>query len=137
MPPIPFDRIPYAGTDELPRYGLPEEMLRGVNEEIAHGFLCSASDMVDSAAGDHYEIPLTNWSGDVRMYVCWIAAYLVAAHHGYNPEGSDQLFYQRYTDALAWLEKLATGSRRIPGGTTRGPAGIGGPIVISRPLRGF
>jgi phage gp36-like protein len=54
-----------------------------------------------------YELPLSGYGADLKLFVAWIALYLLLWHKNVNPQNPAQDRYRtQYADAMAWLEKV-------------------------------
>ncbi len=133
----PLDRTLYAELADLWDIGLPAGILEDLSAEEQDRALRVASDTADSYLRDQYDTPLVEWAYDLRMAVCSIAAYNLICRRGFNPEGSDLNFRQRFEDGMLWLKDVARGTASLSGGIKRGPAPMGGPVVSSAPRRGW
>lgn len=140
----------YAERKDLENLGLGETELDGeeVDSDAVDSALESASRVADgyltSPIGFPLTLPVTTVGSDLRMYVAWIAAYIYKSAQGYSPEaGQDNIYRDRYDDAIKWLTKISSGDITLVGtiGTDPGPP-VGSqialrPVVISGTTRGF
>jgi phage gp36-like protein len=140
VPPI----VDYATKTDLQRYGLGEQIVADpAYDALIDAALDAAARVADKKLANQYTLPLTAISTDLTMYVSWIAAYVVMSSIGYSPEaGQDNIYRQRYLDALKWLDEVADGEAPVGiEGSPDLPQGSVGSLirasVISGSSRGF
>jgi phage gp36-like protein len=138
----------YADEAALENYGIGDKTLEDIDAgpTPVAAALEAASRLADGYLSDGdgypYTLPLTAISVDLTMNVAWIAAYILMGSIGYSPEaGQDNIFKQRYDDAIKWLTRVRAGDV-TPGGVVGTPvdpgvAVVGRASVISGTSRGF
>lgn len=67
----------------------------------------AASATADSYLAARYTLPLVSWGDDLRQCVADIAAFRLISGYGYDPQGANGDYRQRYNDAMAWLRDVA------------------------------
>jgi phage gp36-like protein len=146
---MPLTLTKYATEAKFEELGVGPTLLedQSITEDAVDSNLVAASRTADgylSVEGFPYTLPLLQVGADLEMRICWIAAWTLLSSVGYAPEnGADNLYRQRYEDALKWLEGVRDGNITSVDtiGTTPGPADpatlSGRPTVISGSSRGF
>lgn len=132
----------YCTRDELARYGIRAEALRGISTDEQDSAIDAASDEMDGYLASRYELPLASWESDVRIHCARLAVYTLIVVRGFNPgrAGDEQLRLQR-EDAIAWLVRVSNGSvvprvTDASSGATEGTVS-GGVHVSSNESRGY
>lgn len=121
----------YATTADLARF-VPAAAIQSVSGIAQQQALDDASNEADGYLASYFKLPLVAWGTDLTAAVCKIAVYNIMALRGFRPDGADDLFRQRYEDALAWLTKVSQGYV-TPAGIADSSANVadGAPIVIT------
>lgn len=130
----------YATRAEFDSLGLQTGSLQGVEDETIMAALQAASRLVDDYIGARATLPLVVFaSASVARAVSIVATYDLLSVIGYNPDGPDQNFRDRYLDILKWLRDIATGLIPLPPGVIDStPNAIeGSPEVFSDCPRGW
>ena len=97
----------YATVDDLKKFGIPKPAADFFGTSAMDSALQAASSIADSYLASQFVLPLTSWDASLRLQVCNIATYLLYNQFGFsNDKPGDELAKRRYTDALAWLEKV-------------------------------
>jgi phage gp36-like protein len=147
---LPITTSQYADEAEFEEFGVGPTLLedQSITTDMVTTNLVAASRMADGYLSDGdgypYTLPLIQVGLDLKMRVAWIAAWTLLSSVGFAPEnGADNVYRQRYEDALKWLEGLRDGDITSVDtiGTTPGPADVAAqarrPTVISGSSRGF
>lgn len=138
----------YCDPADLTKY-LPATALQPTTAPQQLQACIDASEIADSYMRGRYQLPLTRWGSDVRMYTAWIACYLLMAGRGHNAAaGADAAITRRYVAAVG--DTSVPGSGWFPGvqrqaihpdvTPTIDPANdpvTGLPQVITSPQRGW
>ncbi len=102
---------PLAELSDLERMGLPSAWLATIQTVTQELALSAASDLALSYLARRYTLPIVSWGNDVRRAVCHIASWDLACRKGFDPESAhDVAIRLRYTDAIKWLEGVASGA---------------------------
>lgn len=101
----------YASRADLEAFGgLPARVLSQVTSTVIAAKLDAATALADGYLRVQYSVPMTTPSGDLKIRVAHIAAYMVLGELGFNPEvNPDQIVVKNYDDAIRWLEQVAAG----------------------------
>ena len=92
----------------------PAFVLSEVSQEtIAYGLISASTDAEDALSHLH-PVPLTRWSASVTTRVARIALYHCVKHRGFQVDGTDEVFYRDYKDAMKWLESYKSNENRSP-----------------------
>lgn len=128
----------YATAEDLERLGIPDRALESVATEEREAALEAASRLADGYLAAQFTLPLSAWGDDLRDAVVAIAIYRVMVRRGYDPDGGGNTeIRRRYEDAIAWLERIASGKVH-PAVTDATPdVDDAAPVVISPPRRGW
>ena len=134
----------YVEVEDLVSYGLNEAALAGIDPVVIDDALDAASKVAADYFGAQYTLPLESVGDSTKMYVSYIAAWILMSAVGFAPEsGNDALIRTRYEDAMSWLNKVRSGMAPEGVAGAPGPPGSGGqspfarPLVISSSQRGF
>lgn len=143
----------YASELDLEHYGLGERSLESLEfpPDAVTAALDAASRVADDYIGNQYDLPLMAVGTSMRMYISWIAAYILLTTNGVATEGGQlDPFRQRYEDAIKWLVRVQNGMRPEgvvgsdspgvdpgDGGGTGGQSPSARPRIISGSSRGF
>lgn len=147
---MPPTTTQYANEAEFEELGVGPTLLEDdqITTDMVTTNLVAASRTADGylsdADGFPYTLPLLQVGLDLKMRVCWIAAWTLLSSVGYSPEaGQDNLYRQRYEDAIKWLEGVRDGDiTSVDTIGTTPPTGDPAtaarrPVVISGTSRGF
>jgi len=101
--------------------------------------IAAASSLADGYLRVQYAVPMTSPSGDLKIRVCHIAAYMILGELGFNPEAApDQIVVKNYDDAIAWLKDVSAGRVVLVSTDDQTPsANEYGPDVDTDPPRGW
>jgi len=132
--------MPYATQAQIP---LQPEFFTGdlapTPQQVTDA-LEQASDFMDGymAANPDITLPLSEPYDHTLVMQCGaIAAWLLVAARGYDPESSDLSVHLRYKDALKWLERLQEARVVLVNQNTRPQAAGLQPTIFSNPTRGL
>lgn len=100
----------YCTTDELARFGIRSDALRGIDVDDQQGAIDSASAEIDSYIGSQYTLPLVAWESDLRRACAKMAVCDLLMVRGVNSAhpNDDRLFEDRQ-EVVKWLTKIANG----------------------------
>lgn len=132
----------YATLTDLANYGLSSAALAGFEDAQQTAALQAASDEADGYLRNQYTLPLLEWTTDLNIKVCKIAAETLICSRGFNPDGSDEVYIQQASMARQWLRDVSA-KKTTPGFTDSSPNSSEGvtsatsPKVFSQPSRGF
>lgn len=104
----------YASTTDLVTMSIASTAIASVATASQQAVLDAASIEADGYLAAQYHLPITAWGADLKQHVCDIAAYRLMCLRGYSPGGSDDIFRERYDDAIAWLKLVAQGTVSPP-----------------------
>lgn len=100
---------PYVTEADLQIY-MPAPLYGSFTTEQRERACLDASAIADSFISGRYQLPLLEWSTDLRLYTTYVACYLLLGMRGFNSQaGSDQLILQRYYDAVGTPGQIGTG----------------------------
>jgi phage gp36-like protein len=147
---LPLTTTLYADEADLEELGVGPTLLEDQSitaDAVAKNLLAAsrtADGYLDNGTGYPYTLPLVQVGVDLKLRVAWIAAWTLVSSAGFAPEeGADNVYRQRYEDAIKWLEGVRDGDIISVDtiGTTPGPptaaAAARRPVVISGSSRGF
>jgi phage gp36-like protein len=98
----------YATSDDLV---VPAQALSMFSAGDKTDALEKASQLADGYLNSRFRLPLTAWGDDLTDAVAVVATYKLIMKRGYKPGSVDNSeLYQRYKDALSWLDKVAKGT---------------------------
>jgi phage gp36-like protein len=125
----------YATLADLNAYGLPASALGDVTLLDQQAQLDAASTLADGFLRNRFTLPIVApFSADLVMAVAQIAAWNLLRRRGFNPEDpGGEAVRLGYTDAMAWLKRVADGTTTPMLTDSSGqPAGgsTGGPFVV-------
>jgi phage gp36-like protein len=103
----------YATSADFRKFGgLTSRVIDSIDAPKLNEALADASLFFDGYAKSHFGVPLTTPSIDVKIRVCWVAAWmLVTSEFGFNPENpADQTVIKNYDSAVRWLEQVSKGA---------------------------
>lgn len=126
----------YCMVSDLQFYGAPSVAFDSLASGQAAAAIGSASDKIDSYLRNHFQLPLTVVSNDIKEACAVLATYTLLVARGYNPDaGADPNYRDRAKDTIRWLEHVGKGEAR-PNLVDSTPAPTpGGPFTES--LQGF
>lgn len=135
----------YATEEQLADYGGLRRVFDdpAITAELRALMIDTASREADGYIGSQYSLPLVATGPDLAMKVSWMAAYHLMNHLGYAPDaGQDNVFRQRYLDALKWLRDVQGGLSPVgmagsETGVSDGQALSARPVVITASSRGY
>jgi phage gp36-like protein len=103
----------YATIAQLIQNGMSQQALSSPSissAAVQDAALFAASQEIDNALRDQYQLPLTQWGNDIVKYTCWIAAYSLICIRGFNPNNEADAVYEKNDDkARKWLSLVAQG----------------------------
>lgn len=131
----------YATQTDLSRLGVKSTATASLASNDLDAALAAASAFADSYLGNRYSLPLSAYGADVTLAVAKIAAWeIMSAQRGHSPEnGADSIWKTRRDEAVAWLEKVASGDL-TPSGCVDSTADVdelGTPTVTTTARRGW
>jgi phage gp36-like protein len=129
----------YATPAQFRHLGLPAQALTGISDGQIASALANASRLVDDYLAQAYTLPLVVWANaSLTRAVCVIAAYDLINVIGFNPDGPDKIYVERYRDLKTWLQAVADGKLPLQGVVDATPdVPEGGVYAVSRPKRGW
>jgi phage gp36-like protein len=93
----------YADQSDLARFGMMASASQPIPSAALDAQLLAASEVMNSYFRARYSLPLTDWDDSVRMYCCWIAAYLAFTMRGFSLDaGRDAQILERSQMAIDW-----------------------------------
>lgn len=103
--------MPYATPVDLLAFGgLTGRVLGQFTTSQQAVKLAAAEAMANGYLRVQYAVPMTAPSGDLKIRVCHIAAYMILGELGFNPEAApDQIVVKNYDDAIGWLKDVSAG----------------------------
>ena len=97
--------VVYADRTDLARFGVQASATKNVPDATLDANLLAASVTMDSHFRGRYQLPLLEWDDSIRMYCCWIAAWLTMTGRGFSQDaGRDEQIQGRYESAIKWCE---------------------------------
>lgn len=103
----------YATIAQLISNGMSQQALNAPSissTDVQNAQLLSASQEIDNALRDQYQLPLQQWGTDIVKYTCWLAAYSLICLRGFNPNDEADSFYEKNdAKARAWMKLVAEG----------------------------
>lgn len=103
--------MPYATPSDLLVFGgLTGRVLGQLTTSQQAAKLAAAEALANGYLRVAHSVPMTSPSGDLKIRVCHIAAYMILGELGFNPEAApDQIVVKNYDDAIAWLKDVSAG----------------------------
>lgn len=100
--------VAYATRTHFDQFGLPTATLDALASSTAQDAqLSSASGLMDSYFRGRWPdgLPFSSWGDELRECACVLAAYVIVARRGFNPDNAwEQALQARRAAWLAWLE---------------------------------
>lgn len=130
----------YATVGDFNASGLQASALEGVSQQMILAALEGASRLVDDYLSARTTLPLVVFaSASLRRAVVVIAVYDLLSTIGYNPEGDNTNYRDRYLDIIKWLTAIRDSGAPLPSGIIDSSPAIneGSPDVESDLLRGW
>lgn len=129
----------YATPIDLASFALSPAFLSPISVTDQTTSLGAASDIADGYLAQHFTLPLiAPYPIDLKIRVCEIAAYYLAARRGYSADAvADVSIKDRYDNAIKWLEKIARGEITPKFSDSSQGAIVGGAFVTTSTQRGY
>lgn len=126
---------PLITDSELLSMGVASNALASIPSTVRDAARATASSFALSYLRKRFTLPLTSVSDDVKRAVAHCATYDLLSRKGFNPLlAGDAVIRDRYTDAVAWLRAVASGTVEPESITDSTPAvSEAGPLVSSEP----
>ncbi len=105
--------VVYATKDDLSRYGMSNNVLDSVDNQLLLSNVLSASSEVDDYLKAAYTLPLSAFSKSLTKHTAVFAVYSIA--NGPNREGADEMLRDMFTDTIKWLDRIGSGRIRPEG----------------------
>jgi phage gp36-like protein len=97
--------VVYADRTDLARFGVQASATKNVPDDTLDANLLAASVTMSAHFRGRYSLPLLEWDDSIRMYCCWIAAWLTMTGRGFSQDaGRDEQIQSRYESAIKWCE---------------------------------
>lgn len=126
----------YCEIGEVGTLGINAEAIASIEPAAISTQIAATADLMDSALGDRFVLPLTAWDMAVKQCCAVLAGAALLRTRGYNPE-SDPSVKETVDYWTEWLDLVAKGERRptvTDSGTKPAPDGEygAGGFVTSR-----
>lgn len=127
----------YAQPSDLLKYGMSVAALSSPATGVAQQNACllAASSEIDDALSQRLELPLIQWSDDIVMHCCWLAAWNLIQIRGFDPDNAGDATYKaRWDAAQKWLDAIASGEKSVRAIDSSPNNAIGDSSPASSPL---
>lgn len=128
----------YAEPADIANTSLPAEVVAASSPSVLAACCLRATDDAANKLADVCELPLVSWDAAFRGAVADIAGFYAMKHRGFDPtQGPDALIRTGFTDAMAWLKRIADKKEKPPVVDSTTTVYEGATVVVTKASRGW